>query len=49
MKQGFEMNLLVQFSHLTTEYIKIYLYSKFQMIDLGQTQNDFLYQYGGST
>ena len=49
MKQYLKMNLLVPFSHLTTQHIKIYLLSKFEMIDLGQTQNGFLYQPGGST
>ena len=48
MKQYLKMNLLVPFSHLTTQHIKNYLLSKFEMIDLGQTQNDIFYQHGGS-
>ena len=49
MKQFFEMNLLIPFSHLTTQHIKKYFQSKIKMFDLGQTQNDTYLGPGGST
>ena len=49
MKQIFEMNLLISFSYLTIQHIKIYLQSKFEIVNLGQTQNDTYLGPGGST
>ena len=48
MKQIFEMNLLISFSYLTIQHIKIYLQSKFEIVNLGETQNDTYFEPGGS-
>ena len=48
LKLYFKMNLLTLFSHFKLN-LKKYLYLKFKIFDIRQTQNTLLIKFGGST